>query len=84
MRVRFAGKDLPEYRDIGGSELTVSFIGFRIERNFLSLGQRFEALGVDGGKMNKYVVSAVVIRNKPESLFRVKPFDSACIHECTS
>jgi len=54
---------------------------FNFERNFLPFVQSFESVALDCRKMNKNVVSAVILREKAESFRFVEPLDRTCCHD---
>ena len=47
------------------------------ELDFLAIGQGFEAVALDGAKMDKDI-RAILALNKAETLGLVKPFNCAC------
>ena len=67
--------------DVDRSQLR-AVLGVRLglERDFLTLIQRFEALDLDCGKVNEHIISAVVVGNEAVSLFSIEPLHCSGVH----
>ena len=55
-------------------------VGLRVVCNLLAFLQGFEPIGLDGGKVHKHIVAAVVVGDKAEALRLIEPFYSTVIH----
>lgn len=54
---------------------------FDIESNLLSLIQSFETFSLNSGKMNEYVIAAVIVCNEAKAFLRIKPLNCTLIHD---
>lgn len=71
--------------NIGSAELAaVLRVGLGVEGNLLALVEGLVAVYLDSGIVDENVVASVVVGNEAKALFRVKPFDCACVHVMTS
>jgi len=55
-------------------------IGLGVKRDLLTLGERFEALGLDCREMNEHIVAALFVGNKAVAFFCVEPLHCTFIH----
>ena len=66
------------YRTLPAS---VSPVGLYVVHYFLPLGKCFSVPALDLRKMNKNILTSIIVRNKANPFFLVKPFDSTAIHK---
>lgn len=69
---------------LGLQTAIASGVGLGLEAYLLAFSKGLVSVSYDRGEMYEYIVTTIVVGDKAEAFFCVKPFDCSLIHFCTS